>query len=359
MAKTQTTYQYFKMFKSIASLGAIAALAAVATAHGTTDSVIIDGVETIGFKLDYYYAKLNNGPIPEHAGWYAENLDNGFVEPNAFDTPDIICHKNASPEGSSDSLAKVAAGGVVEFKWGTWPDSHVGPVITYVAPYTGDIASVKKEELKWTKIDAKGYENGEWAAVKLIKDGLTWPVTVPETLKAGKYVFRHEIIALHGAGSANGAQNYPQCINIEVTGSGTETPAGVVGTELYKADDAGILFNPYAATITYPIPGPALWTGGSSGGSTPTTPTTPTTSAAPSSAPSSAPSAPASPVATPVEEDDTPAPTASATAAPAPSAGAGSGDLPTEFTIETFIAWLESKAAGSSSKTRRHARALF
>lgn len=353
------------MYKTVASLGAIAALAATATAHGTTNSVTIDGVETTGFLLDYYYAKQNNGQIPEHIGWYAENLDNGFVEPNAFDTPDIICHKNASPEGSSDTLAKVAAGGVVEFNWGTWPESHVGPVITYVAPYTGDIASVNKETLKWTKIDAAGYENGQWAAVKLIANGNSWPVTVPESLKAGKYVFRHEIIALHGAGSANGAQNYPQCVNIEVTGSGTETPEGVVGTALYTADEDGIIFNPYAATINYNIPGPALWTGGSSGGS-PTTPTTPATSAAPSSAPnataSSAPSAtaPVTPVATPIEEDNTPAPTASSAPAPAPSSGAGgSDDLPAEFTLETFIAWLEGKAAGSSSKARRHARALF
>jgi cellulase len=87
----------------------------------------------------------------------------------------------------------------------------MGPVITYGAPYTGDIASVKKEELKWTKIDGAGYEDGEWAAVKMIGQNNTWPVTVPESLAAGKYVFRHEIIALHGAGSENGAQNYPQC----------------------------------------------------------------------------------------------------------------------------------------------------
>ncbi|KAF1940117.1 hypothetical protein EJ02DRAFT_407141 [Clathrospora elynae] len=335
------------MYKTITSLGAIAALAATATAHGTTTGVTIDGQFTGGFKLDYYYAKQNNNPIPENIGWFAENLDNGFVEPNSFSNADIICHKNATPSGSSDSLAKVAAGGTVEFHWTVWPESHVGPVITYVAPYTGDIASVKKEELKWTKIDGVGFENGEWAAIKMIGQNNTWPVTVPESLKAGKYVFRHEIIALHSAGSANGAQNYPQCLNIEVTGSGTETPEGVVGTKLYSPDDKGIIFNVYTTPITYTVPGPALWTGGSTGGS-PTNPTTPSVSAAPSkpvasSAPSSA------PVATPA-----------ASAAPTPSTGAGeSGGLPKEFTIDTFITWLEGKASGSASKARRHARAMF
>lgn len=351
------------MYKTISSLGAIAALAATATAHGTTTGVTIDGISTTGFLLDFYYAKQNGGPIPEHIGWYAENLDNGFVEPNAFDTPDIICHKNASPEGSSDTLASVAAGGTVEFHWGTWPESHVGPVITYVAPYTGDLASVDKTTLKWAKIDEAGHDGSEWAAIKLIKQNNTWPVTVPESLAAGKYVFRHEIIALHGAGEANGAQNYPQCLNIEVTGSGTAVPEGVVGTELYTVED--VIFNPYAATIDYKIPGPALWDGASSGGapSTPTTPapSTPSNGTAPATPSAPAASAPASPSATPVTEEEPETPTTSPVA-PAPSTGAGegsSGELPEEFTLETFIAWLEGKAAGTASKARRHARAFL
>jgi cellulase len=350
------------MYKTITSLGAIAAFAATATAHGITTGVTIDGLFTDGFKLDYYYAKLNNGKIPEHIGWYAENLDNGFVEPNAFGTADVICHKNASPEGSSDSMAKVAAGGTVEFHWSTWPESHVGPVITYVAPYTGDIASVKKETLKWTKIQADGYADGQWAAVKMIKQNNTWPVTVPAALPAGKYVFRHEIIALHSAGTVNGAQSYPQCLNIEVTNSGSAgtLPEGVVGTKLYTADEDGIVFNAYASTIKYNIPGPALF-GGS--GSTPTTPTTPSKGTPSASAVASA-SASASPVkdtpsasATPVAETPS-SPSAKPVASAAPSSGAGesSGALPKEFTIETFISWLEGKAGG---KARRHARSMF
>ncbi|CAI9625300.1 glycoside hydrolase family 61 protein [Alternaria burnsii] len=344
------------MYKTITSLSAIAALAATATAHGTVTGVTIDGVYSQGFKLDYYYAKQNGGEIPEHIGWYAENLDNGFVEPNSFSTADIICHKAASPEGSSDAMAKVTAGGVVEFHWSVWPDSHMGPVITYVAPYTGDIASVKKEELKWTKIDGAGYEDGEWAAVKMIGQNNTWPVTVPESLAAGKYVFRHEIIALHGAGSENGAQNYPQCLNIEVTGSGTETPEGVVGTELYTPTDPGILFNPYAATIDYTVPGPALF--GSGGSSTPTKPSTPSAAPTPSgnaTTPISSPAASASPVATPVATPIAEEEPATSSAAPS----TGGDELPETFTIDTFITWLEGKASGSASKARRHARSFF
>lgn len=194
----------------LSKIATVAAFATGALAHGIVNGVTIDGKFEQGFLLDYYYNNQNGQTPPEHIGWYAENLDSGFVEPNSFGNADIICHKAGSPKLSSDSMAQVAAGGTVEFHWNTWPESHVGPVMTYVAPYTGDIASVDKTSLKWTKIQANGYENGEWAAVKMIGQNNSWPVTVPEALAPGKYVFRHEIIALHGAGSANGAQNYPQ-----------------------------------------------------------------------------------------------------------------------------------------------------
>jgi cellulase len=335
----------------LSKIATIAAFAAGAMAHGATVGVTIDGKYYNGYDTAYYYNKQNNQPSPEHTGWYAENLDNGFIEPNSFSDADIICHKAGSPEGSSDTMAKVAAGGTVEFHWNTWPESHVGPVITYVAPYTGDVASVDKTALKWSKIDAHGYDAGEWAAVKLIGQNNTWPVTVPAALAAGKYVFRHEIIALHAAGSPNGAQAYPQCLNIEVTGDGASTPTdGVVGTELYKADDEGIVFNPYAAEIKYTIPGPKLWTGAGAGGSAP--------APAPTPAPAPAPTTPGNGTATPVESAK-PTPTivdeASATPVAPETPGAG---LPKTFTMETFIAWLEGAAKGDA-KARRHARSFF
>lgn len=83
-------------------------------------------------------------------------------------------------------------------------------------------------------------------------------MTIPANLKPGNYVLRHEIIALHSASNADGAQNYPQCVNLKVTGSGTEQPEGTLGTALYSADDEGINFNLYTTFDSYPIPGPAL-----------------------------------------------------------------------------------------------------
>ena len=56
------------------------------------------------------------------------------------------------------------------------------------------------------------------------------------------------------------AQHFPQCINIEVTGNGTQKPPpGVAGTELYRAGDPGLVFDIYHINgQAYEIPGPSL-----------------------------------------------------------------------------------------------------
>jgi lytic cellulose monooxygenase (C1-hydroxylating) len=92
------------------------------------------------------------------------------------------------------------------------------------------------------------------------KHNTSWEVTIPRNLKAEKYVLRNEIIALHTAGTINGAQNYPQCFNIRVTGSGTASlPQGIPATQFYKPTTPGIVFNIAANLKSYPIPGPRVW----------------------------------------------------------------------------------------------------
>lgn len=89
---------------------------------------------------------------------------------------------------------------------------------------------------------------------------------LPNDIVVGNHVLRHEIIALHGAHLPDGAQNYPQCINLQIHGPGTANLKGVPATELYTPDSVhyNIWMNPLPA---YAILGPPLYTGGSGGGS--------------------------------------------------------------------------------------------
>ena len=140
-----------------------------------------------------------------------------------------------------------------------WP--HIGTIITYLANCNGACSTVDKTTLSFFKIDAVGItapgSPPKWATDTLIAAGNKWSFTIPASIAPGNYVLRHEIIALHNAENANGAQNYPQCINLQITGSGTAKPTGTKGEALYKANDPGILFNPYTQVNSYPVPGPS------------------------------------------------------------------------------------------------------
>lgn len=222
----------------------------------------------------------------------------------------------------------------------------------YLAKCAGDdCTSVSAGDLSFFKIDEKGLNDAasnSWASDDLIKDGNSWTVTVPEDIAPGQYVLRHEIIALHSAQDANGAQNYPQCINIEVTGSGTAEPAGVAATSLYKANDAGISLNIYNGLTGYEIPGPAVYSGGASSGSSGSTPKPASSSAAASSpaatsaaatsaaASSSAPEATGEP--TFAGSSDAPCTTTITITGSAPAATATATEVATETDYETATA---------------------
>jgi hypothetical protein len=95
----------------------------------------------------------------------------------------------------------------------------------------------------------------------MIADNNTWSVTIPSSIKAGNYVLRHEILALHSAHTPREAQFYPQCANIVITGDGDAEPAGVVGMELYPDEDhPGLHYNIWndEEKPVYQMPGPKL-----------------------------------------------------------------------------------------------------
>ncbi|TVY57877.1 Endoglucanase-4, partial [Lachnellula suecica] len=244
----------------IAALSGAVAFATIVAAHGTVTGIVADGTYYAGYHADYQYMAT----APVVVGWSTpEDLSNGFIAPSAFATADMICHLGAT---NAQTSASVKAGGSIDLQWTAWPSSHHGPVIDYLANCGGDCTTVDKTTLEFFKIDGVGLIDdttvpGNWASDELIANNNTWTVTIPTDIAPGNYVLRHEIIALHSAGSADGAQSYPQCFNLEVTGSGTAAPSGTLGTALYTATDPGILVNIYQTLASYVVPGPALYSG--------------------------------------------------------------------------------------------------
>ncbi|KAI0006481.1 glycosyl hydrolase family 61-domain-containing protein [Xylariaceae sp. FL0662B] len=237
------------------NLMGIAAFATAVSAHATVYGVWVNGEDQGDGRNVYVRSPPNNNPVKD------------------LTSPDLACNVNGGTAVAS--FVPAAAGDKVTFEWyhNTRGDdiidgSHKGPIITYIAPYTeGNGANAI-----WTKIDEEGLNDQTWAVDTLISNKGKKDVTLPSGLAAGKYLLRQEIIALHeadtafSANSARGAQFYPSCVQLEVTGSGSTTPSENFDFNTgYTSTDPGIVYNlyqtPYAA---YTIPGPAVWSGSGS-----------------------------------------------------------------------------------------------
>jgi len=246
--------------KTSATLSVIAG-AAVSAAHGIVSNLDIGGNWYDGY--DPFTDPYMN-PAPELIVWNFPGAGNG---PTTDVTSDAItCNQNATAAPLS---ASIAAGGTVDFYWTTWPSSHKGPLMTYMALCDGNCSDADAQSLSFFKIDEAGLvsgtmDSGTWATDELIAKNNSWTVTVPKSIKAGNYLIRHEILALHSAGTAGGAQFYPMCANLEVTGGGSDSPTGVKFPGAYSESDPGITVNIYTDATSYTIPGPALYSGATS-----------------------------------------------------------------------------------------------
>jgi len=183
----------------------------------------------------------------------------------------IACNGGPNPTTPSSQVFDVAAGSTVKAIWrhtqtsgsnDVIDPSHHGPVMAYLKK-VGNAASDTGVGGGWFKISEAGLVNSaaqHWATDDLISALGQQSITIPSCIPAGQYLLRAELIALHGASSANGAQFYMECAQINVTGGGSKSPATVSFPGAYSAKDPGILINIYATLSSYTIPGPPVFT---------------------------------------------------------------------------------------------------
>ncbi|PGH13498.1 hypothetical protein AJ79_03628 [Helicocarpus griseus UAMH5409] len=140
------------------------------------------------------------------------------------------------------------------------------PILTYMAKVDSAASANNPSSLEWFKIAETGLDGQTWAIDTLNQNGGKWDVQIPSSIAAGEYLVRQEIIALHSAYSAGGAQFYIGCAQVKVTGGGSASPSTVKIPGVYPANDPGIVLNiydqsgqPYPAS--YQIPGPEVFSG--------------------------------------------------------------------------------------------------
>ncbi len=311
------------------------AFASGVAAHSHMYSVSVNGVDQGDGRNVYIRSPPNNSPVKDLA------------------SAALACNVNGGKVGSS--FVQASAGDTLTFEWyhdnrgdDIIDGSHKGPVITYIAPYTeGDgAASI------WTKIAEDGYDSASklWAVDKLIANKGKQDFVLPAGLAAGQYLIRQEIIAHHesdvayNVNPARGAQFYPSCVQFEVKGSGSAVPDQKFNFNTgYTYSDPGIVFNLYQAFTEYKIPGPAVWTGASSG------------SGAGSSSASPSPSSTAATTTTSLSGAATLAPDVPTQAATSTSAAAVTATAaPT--TLVTVMKPSPTKCGGGGGRQRRRSR---
>ncbi|KAL9076489.1 MAG: hypothetical protein Q9157_003617 [Trypethelium eluteriae] len=242
-------------------LASVLASAALAAAHGYIDNGTIGGKE---YEFYQPFTDPYTSPTPQRISRPVQG--NGPVTDVTL--LDLQCggYTAGGVVGSEPAPlhAPAAAGSVVMLHWTLWPTSHVGPVVTYMArcPDTGCNEFMPNKTAVWFKIAQAGRTgtSDTWGDTPLMTSGNAGDqYTIPKCLKAGYYLVRQEIIALHSAYTYPGAQFYPGCHQLQVTGGGSTVPSNLVALPgAYAGSDPGITYDAYQAT-TYTVPGPAVF----------------------------------------------------------------------------------------------------
>ncbi|CUA77304.1 Endoglucanase-4 [Rhizoctonia solani] len=261
---------------------ALLASAALVAGHGRVTDVQINGVHYPGSQ-PYNTPENDKSPVRGLPG------DLGFVNYQNVNKPDIACSSGGyTPRKLTP---EVPAGGQVGIRWGgdggpdkrQWPHPE-GPAIAYLASCNGKCSQFNPSNAQFFKIAQEGLDGskrpnqsgndhlpwgqGMWAQNR-IQYADSWNfVTIPKDIVAGEYILRHELISLHAAQDrGQGAQYYPVCVQIKVTGGGNATPATTPATQLYSVNDGIVdIYTPYdkhgISVGAYKIPGPAMYVAG-------------------------------------------------------------------------------------------------
>lgn len=147
-----------------------------------------------------------------------------------FETTDksLACNYPGTPARAS---IPIHAGDTITAVYQFWVHT-IGPMIAWMTPCTnGDCSTFDPvaADADWFKIGERGLqgggiETGDWFQKTFSRwDGSPslWSEKIPNTLRPGGYLIRHEVISLH---SSHRPQFYPECVQVVVSGKGDRLP---------------------------------------------------------------------------------------------------------------------------------------
>ncbi|KAF9038246.1 glycoside hydrolase [Panaeolus papilionaceus] len=234
------------------------AFASVAYGHTIFQKISVNGADQ--GQLKAVRAPSSNNPI--------QNVQDA----------DLACNKNIVYKDGN--IINIPAGSKVGAWWGhviggaqvpndtdnPIAPSHKGPVSVYLAKVDNAVTT-GTNGLKWFKIAQDGFDtsSAKWGVDHMIENGGWQYFTMPTCVAPGQYLMRAELLALHSAYSAGGAQFYVGCGQINVTGSGSSTGTNLVTFPgAYPSNDPSIVINIYGAAGApnnnlkpYTVPGPS------------------------------------------------------------------------------------------------------
>ncbi|KAK0455632.1 glycoside hydrolase [Desarmillaria tabescens] len=229
--------------KSLSAAFALASVVSV-SAHSIFQELYVNGVSA---------GHLEGIRVPDYDGVYI--ICNGGINP--YHTP------------MSTTVITVPVGSTVTAEWHHTLDgansadssdpidsSHKGPVMSYLAK-VDNATQTDVTGLAWFKIYEDGYDasSSTWAVDTLIANEGKVSFTIPDCIKPGQYLLRHELIG----DSYPGAQFYMECAQLEITGGGSTSPSTVSFPGAYAGSDPGITINIYQTLSGYTIPGPEVF----------------------------------------------------------------------------------------------------
>ncbi|KAL5482497.1 hypothetical protein ACEPAI_9091 [Sanghuangporus weigelae] len=326
-----------------------------ASAHGFPLRVTVDSTEYAGA----------NGPSAASDSPIRKVSSNSPVTDPTSDN--IICGLDAAQASSS---ASANPGSTLQFFWGTISGGNwfhnVGPIMTYMTACSGDCSSFTPDaSTEWFKIDEQGEsadgDSSTWAQAKLL-DGSPATVTIPNGLKAGNYLVRHEIVSLQNSVSAGGAEYYPSCLQVTVGGNDNGEPSETVHFPgAYSETDPGILGDFYTSGYSYVFPGGSVATisgsdssSGSSGSGSSDGPASSTRSSSPTS------STTASSTSIPAASSPAASPSAAPTTLPAvDNPGASPSSSPSTTSTSSAAGATASGSCRSKKRSLRRRRAIM